>query len=276
MKFMVLSEDRLSWYEFNQAAASKLRASYAGNHGVSYFIHSNEMVEHYMNENIIKSVRFRVFSGDTAIADESRLFEQGDGEIHLVFSTASGEIVQGNPGRLSYFESLLGGGTDGFFGMVSTQEQRNLSREAVDRIGHSVISIADAANRLSAFWYNGTEWVRVASRVDMNTQSVVVATSRLGMFQVRQAVRLGDATLVQVYPRIFTPNNDGHNDVVIFQFGDLDVSNTELTGEIFDLNGNKIAALQRGPDPNSTLKWDGKDSGGSVVPGGIYVYQISA
>jgi len=35
-------------------------------------------------------------------------------------------------------------------------------------------------------------------------------------------MQLGDTSLVQVYPRVITPNGDGYNDVVIFQFGEGD------------------------------------------------------
>jgi len=35
-----------------------------------------------------------------------------------------------------------------------------------------------------------------------------------------------------------------------------------------------VADLKAGPNPDSTLEWDGKDSGEKVVPGGIYMYQI--
>ena len=37
-----------------------------------------------------------------------------------------------------------------------------------------------------------------------------------------------------------------------------------------------MADLKAGPVPDSTLAWDGKDSGGRVVPGGIYLYQVEA
>jgi len=72
---------------------------------------------------------------------------------------------------------------------------------------------------------------------------------------------------------VFTPNGDGANDVVIFQFGEGDLTGIELTGEIFDLNSAKVATLRAGPD-STTLQWDGKTDGGTVVPAGIYVYQI--
>ncbi len=78
---------------------------------------------------------------------------------------------------------------------------------------------------------------------------------------------------IQVYPRIFTPNDDGYNDKVLFQ-----VTNDALlplTGEVFDTLGRKIGDMVPGPSAMSdeSLVWDGK-KGGRAVPGGIYIYQI--
>ena len=83
---------------------------------------------------------------------------------------------------------------------------------------------------------------------------------------------IGDLTLNTVYPRIFTPNGDGFNDKVTFNFTNPEA--LALSGEIFDLPGAKVASLVAGMDPSSQLVWDGKDSNGRTVPGGIYLYQI--
>ncbi len=117
------------------------------------------------------------------------------------------------------------------------------------------------------------KWVKVGGNLDATSQTLTFSTARLGSYQIRQAAQLGDLSLVQVYPRVFTPNGDGANDVVIFQFGEGDLTGIELTGEIFDLNSAKVATLRAGPD-STTLQWDGKTDSGTVVPAGIYVYQI--
>ena len=87
-----------------------------------------------------------------------------------------------------------------------------------------------------------------------------------------RSVSLGSLTLTGVSPRIFTPNGDGTNDRVGFRLENPEMLPAE--GEIFDISGAKVADLQGGADPTSLLFWDGKDSGGRGVPGGIYLYQI--
>ena len=63
--------------------------------------------------------------------------------------------------------------------------------------------------------------------------------------------------------------------MVVFQFGEFeDVTGVPIQGEVFDITGVKVGSLKAGPDTR-TLVWDGKNDGGSTVPSGIYVYQIS-
>ena len=95
--------------------------------------------------------------------------------------------------------------------------------------------------------------------------SVVIATKNYGHY-------LGGA-LRSVYPRLFSPNGDGVNDVVVFQLNNP--NNLAVGGSVYDLNATKVADLQDGPVPGLSLKWSGTESHGSVVPGGTYIYQIS-
>jgi gliding motility-associated-like protein len=87
------------------------------------------------------------------------------------------------------------------------------------------------------------------------------------------ALSLGSLTFDGVFPRIFTPNGDGYNDKAVFHF-----TNPELlpvAGKVFDISGSEVASLSPSSlSPAEQLMWDGKDSGGRTVPGGIYVYRI--
>ena len=70
--------------------------------------------------------------------------------------------------------------------------------------------------------------------------------------------------------RVLTPNGDGLNDNVVFTFDNPRDSN--VSGEIFDIHGAKVADLTQGPMVN-TLLWDGKAEG-TPVPSGVYIYQL--
>src|ERR1700690_3809116 len=83
---------------------------------------------------------------------------------------------------------------------------------------------------------------------------------------------IGDLTLTAVYPRIFTPNGDGWNDKVVFHFDNPEA--LPLSGKVYDLPGAQVATLNGGSDPSTTLTWDGKDTDGRTVPGGIYLYEV--
>jgi len=139
--------------------------------------------------------------------------------------------------------------------------------------GAAMIPAAQAADQLALFWNNGVEWTKIGGAVNLGSQRVEAKTGRLGRYQVRQATRIGPVSLTRVYPRVFTPNGDGWNDKVVFQFDNPGQEN--IKGEIFDLSGSKVTDMLPGPNPDSSLLWDGR-SGGSLVPGGIYFYQIEA
>ena len=135
-----------------------------------------------------------------------------------------------------------------------------------------VITAANAAQQLSLFWYDGAEWIKTTGMVNSQDNTVSFTGSRVGSFQIRAATHGTGATLTRVYPRIITPNGDGWNDKAIFQFDNPQL--LPLSGKVYDITGALVASLQIGPNPDSTLSWDGKSSGGTVVPGGIYIYQI--
>jgi hypothetical protein len=86
------------------------------------------------------------------------------------------------------------------------------------------------------------------------------------------AITIGTLEFGGVFPRIFTPNGDGFNDKALFHFTNPEF--LPLAGKIFDLSGSEVSSLAPGFDPASVMLWDGKDSDGRIVPGGIYIYRI--
>lgn len=79
------------------------------------------------------------------------------------------------------------------------------------------------------------------------------------------------ALAVQMSGRILTPNGDGINDSVVFNFP---VSESAApSARVYDISGRCITALS--PVSATQLRWDGRDSAGRVVESGVYLVQIS-
>ncbi|PIU83997.1 MAG: hypothetical protein COS68_01095 [Elusimicrobia bacterium CG06_land_8_20_14_3_00_38_11] len=77
-----------------------------------------------------------------------------------------------------------------------------------------------------------------------------------------------------VRPKIITPNGDHKNDMLIVSY-DNPNDESNVSGRILTINGSYIAdmlVVNSDPD-NPKITWNGKD-GSSVVPSGIYIYQI--
>ncbi|MEW6556691.1 MAG: gliding motility-associated C-terminal domain-containing protein [Elusimicrobiota bacterium] len=136
---------------------------------------------------------------------------------------------------------------------------------------HAPITADKATDNLALFWYNGVEWIKVGGEVDTQQQTVSVKTKKGGKYQLRQSLRSQKFALTSVYPRIFSPNGDGWNDVVNFVYEGND---TGISGKVYDINGAFVSDMIKG-DTGDSLRWDGKKDG-KAVPSGIYIYQIEA
>src|SRR3989339_993757 len=88
-----------------------------------------------------------------------------------------------------------------------------------------------------------------------------------------------DLQLKKVYPKIVTPSFGAQdNNYVIFEFSDPQYENARL--RIFSVEGRNVSEIDssqriaRSGTLDWYLKWDCRDSGGSTVNPGIYVYQF--
>lgn len=130
--------------------------------------------------------------------------------------------------------------------------------------------------QLSLFWHNGVRWVKIGGALDEVDEVLKTKSSFVGRFQLRIAASATSLTLnkANVFPRTFTPNGDGFNDRVYFLLENP--NDAGVSGEIVDMAGRHVATLPPATTTGigTTLTWDGKDDGGSVVPGGVYIYRI--
>ncbi len=133
------------------------------------------------------------------------------------------------------------------------------------------IKASQAGRNLALFWFNGIEWVKLGARTDTDEQVLWIRTKKLGRYKIKEAFAATEFTLNKVWPRIFTPNNDGLNDVVQFQY---DNPNTKgIVCRIFDIRGALVRQLDIGQTETS-FTWDGKDEKGKVALSGVYIYQL--
>ncbi|MFH1379226.1 MAG: hypothetical protein ABII23_02995 [bacterium] len=148
----------------------------------------------------------------------------------------------------------------------STMIQRALSRNPQAQV---------LARQLGIFWHNGVEYVKCGGTINNSAGIISLDTKRLGPYRVQQVLRATSFELVQIWPtKTFTPNGDGINDEINFNFENPKES--VVTGKIFDITGGYVADLKTGLNGSWSLLWDGKDRSGSYAPKGVYIYQIEA
>ncbi len=86
-------------------------------------------------------------------------------------------------------------------------------------------------------------------------------------------VRRSKTTPCEVWPIPFTPNSDGANDVVWFEFPGMEFE--PATIEIYSLEGKKVFAEDFHPaSPQTSIRWDGVSSSGRRATPGTYIYLI--
>ena len=123
--------------------------------------------------------------------------------------------------------------------------------------------------------YNSAETDPVRQRVEPGN-----ATFRFSGDGLSVSTPIGGALLRQVEaePSVFTPNGDGHNDVLTFAFKLREVATpSPIRFKLFDLGGNLVHELpsmfvQSGQFEQA---WDGRDWYGRLLAPGTYVYEVT-
>jgi len=73
-------------------------------------------------------------------------------------------------------------------------------------------------------------------------------------------------------PRVFTPNGDGSNEQVTFEYENINESS--IVCWIYDIRGSVVRQLDIVETGENRFTWDGEDGEGNIVPSGIYIYHI--
>ncbi|MEK6543845.1 MAG: fibronectin type III domain-containing protein, partial [Elusimicrobiota bacterium] len=198
------------------------------------------------NGLVYRSIEFSVMPADSRQPLTTFILPQEQAQIIMHYSVAAGQVARGA-----------------------------LSANAAPMVNDGAINAGDAAENLGLYWFDGVKWVKLGGRVDTQQQTVSVTTMHFGHYQLRKVGRADhfkfDASGQS--HKIFTPNNDGWNDAVIWRFENPE--DAAVTGKIFDLNGAYVANLAAGPEDNS-LMWDGKSGSANTMSSGVYIYQIEA
>jgi len=79
-----------------------------------------------------------------------------------------------------------------------------------------------------------------------------------------------------VHPNPFTPNNDGYNDIVVFDYPFMFSEEAEIA--IYNVRNIEVWHSTFSPLSDvrefSNRSWDGRDEGGQPLPPGIYIYAV--
>ena len=199
-------------------------------------------------------------SGDATLQlVEARAGREGDFELgqEKVFPLQELEVIESPAGRVRFrFPEPLARG-------VELAEVRLLA------ITYSTSTSFKAAGQDS----RSPGWQRVdpgdaTDLVDSQTTTVLALEGN----QVIRGLEKGT--------RLFSPNGDGINDEVSFNFNVTRISSVQtVTLTVFDLRGfvvEKLIEERADPRGRYTMTWNGRDASGKVTPPGTYIARIDA
>jgi len=119
------------------------------------------------------------------------------------------------------------------------------------------------------FQTTGTHEVEMIVDAGDQIREVTEANNRQKLVvQISQSAAI--ANRVTVRPNPFTPNNDGFNDQVEFDFAGMGLRNPSL--QIFDANG--VAVWSPHGPAAGRFSWNGRDDRGREVTPGVYLYTL--
>jgi hypothetical protein len=199
------------------------------------------------------------------IGDESD-FAAADGDAYLrredgLFANASGQVLEIN-----------GEGTDSLFvGLPEVQrrgdaELLRLSFTSTIFQSGSTFAVEVGNSQESNNWQRVDPGEGVGD--ELATGEGLTVLTPIGSRVIKALKR----------PGVLTPNGDGINDEITFEFAVLKVNIARSVGiTLFDLSGHKVRHLEENRGLANglyRLLWDGRDENGALVPPGLYLAQI--
>lgn len=130
-------------------------------------------------------------------------------------------------------------------------------------------TLFSSGGRLQALMHNSDDgvWQRVDEEVARTSLQLVAQPQRKVLFGS-----------LELNPPAFSPNGDGLNDVVKFNFTLMLVGiSAPVEVEIFDLTGRRLRRLEEQRPISAgtySIAWDGRDEAGVVVPPGLYAARV--
>lgn len=133
-----------------------------------------------------------------------------------------------------------------------------------------IASIINYGNGSSAtFSYNSSTSTTYNSP---GTYTITVYSSKGSCLASTQKIIVVDAASSYTVPNIFTPNNDGVND--LFFIRSLNMKSLKIV--IFDRTGNIVYQNKSEIGNDKEIIWDGKTPSGTELPPGTYFYILQA
>ncbi len=139
------------------------------------------------------------------------------------------------------------------------------------KVANTDVLSSSAGDNLGLYYHDGVSWQKVNSVVDINNQTIVAKVNKLGLYAIRcQTSKSSSFRFSGIGPNPFTPNPDGVYDRVYFYFDNPENKDVEL--KIFDLGGTFVRNVEI--TPGVVPYWDGRNTGGMLVEGGMYLYSL--
>jgi len=210
------------------------------------------------------TIIFRDQTGNIIIESDKNIFR----------STSSLSIVEENlpsdDSKTVYSFRVVGTSTGAFSSSLTLKVRLSfLNSDSPSFVKKSLPTTAQ--NSLAIYWFNGVEWVSLGGKSD-NQRYITAQITSGGRYRLRSVSRSETFRIMNVWPRVFTPNGDGVNDEFNITFDNPYSQNVE--GWIYDLSGYRIGKMTIKTD--SWIFWDGRDENGKIVPTGVYIYQIKS